>query len=168
MFAQQLVVGAFIADERPTFQQLVDDRRGELAIRFRGMETLGIARRRDLRRHVSRGAQLGDAVQQTFEVAELCVGGHGTNDLVLTFVPAGPTNRHIDDFTVTANMYGHALNQAAHDLLAISIARARRVPQRGNVGRERGDARLLLVGEPRRHFPRETIVVLLKLLLLSQ
>lgn len=103
--AQQLVVRTFIADQGATFEQLVDDRRGELAAAFRRVEALVIEGRRDRRRSLPGPAQLGDAVQQAFEVAQLRIGGDGTNDLMLTLVPTGPTDRDVDDFAVAPKVF---------------------------------------------------------------
>ena len=109
MLAKQLVVRPFVADQAASLEQLVDDRCAKRSASLGRVEPLGVEHLGNPRCRVATFTKFHHAVHERLKIAELGVGRNGPNDLMLTFIAAGPVDRHIDEFTVASDLHHYTL-----------------------------------------------------------
>src|SRR5579859_5066418 len=105
-----------VADEASPLQELVYNWGVEFATALGWVESFSVQGLGDGRCCLTALAKGLNAIQESFKIAELCVGRHGPNDLVATLIAAGPMQRHADDFAVTAHVHHDPIQQTSDDL----------------------------------------------------
>ena len=129
-----------------------------------GDKAFAIERRRHLCRRGSSGAQGAHTAQERLKVAELCVGAHGAQDLVLAARAPCPRDGALYIFAVALDKDVNVFHQAADHGLPIAIGGGRGLPHGGDSRRCGRDLSPLLRLDVRGRVSEQACLRLLELL----
>ena len=111
--------------------------------------------------------KFGDARREAVEILKLVIACNRPKHFVLAGETSCPVDSHIDNFRVVVDLHNNAIDQVAKDDLSIGWRRLRRVPQRCDVVRQRGDQTSIRVRELRRLFLLEPFVLFVEVTVLK-
>jgi hypothetical protein len=130
---------AGVGTQAEMFQQRVNVDRLERRLAAREVKTFLVELLSDLCPCPSRLAQVDDAITQSVVLTQMLESVNPTPRLVLTDVSPNPVDRHGHEVLLIGYSRHDALDEMTDDRLPISRRGRRRLPQRRDVGSQRGD-----------------------------